>query len=71
MSKCIIYTPIQCNPIVHIFIVTVAPTIIFSKSTYSIDEDAGPAQPVLVLSNPSSTDITVQVRSIDITATGE
>ena len=71
MSKCIICTPIQCNPIVHIFIVTVAPIIIFSKSKYSIDEDAGPAQPVLVLSNPPSTNITVQVRSNNITATGE
>ena len=43
----------------------------FNQSTYSVDEDDGPAQPVLVLSNPSSTDITVQVRSNDITATGE
>ncbi|XP_065912235.1 neural cell adhesion molecule 1-like [Dysidea avara] len=42
----------------------------FNQSTYSVDEDDGPAQPVLVLSNPSSTDITVQVRSNDITATG-
>ena len=33
----------------------------FSQSTYSVDEDKGPAQPVLVLSNPSSTDIPVQV----------
>ena len=46
-------------------------TVNFNQSTYSVDEDDGPAQPVLVLSNPSSTDITVQVRSIDITATGE
>jgi len=43
----------------------------FNQSTYSIDEDEGPAQPVLVLSNPLSTDITVQVTSNDITATGE
>jgi len=43
----------------------------FSQSTYSVDEDDGPVQPVLVLSNPSSTDITVQVGSNDITATGE
>ena len=46
-------------------------TISFNQSTYSVDEDDGPAQPVLVLSNPSSTDISVQVRSNDITATGE
>ncbi|XP_065909619.1 uncharacterized protein [Dysidea avara] len=45
-------------------------TVCFNQSTYSVDEDDGPAQPVLVLSNPSSTNITVQVRSNDITATG-
>ena len=38
---------------------------------YSVDEDAGAAQPVLVLSNPSSTDITVQVTNTDGSATGE
>ena len=43
----------------------------FNQSTYSVDEDDGPAQPVLVLSDPSSTDITVQVESNDITATGK
>ena len=43
----------------------------FSNRTYSVDEDDGPAQPVLVLSNPSSTDITVQVRDDDDTATSE
>ena len=46
-------------------------TMSFNQSTYSVDEEDGPAQPVLVLSNPSSTDITVQVRSNNITATGE
>ena len=46
-------------------------TISFNESTYNVSEDNGPAQPVLVLSNPSSTDITVQVRSNNITATGE
>ena len=43
----------------------------FSQSLYNIGESIGPAQPVLVLSNPSSTNITVQVRSNDTTATGE
>ena len=39
---------------------------------YNISEDAGPAQPILVvLSNPSSTDITVVVFSTDGSATGE
>ena len=46
-------------------------TISFNQSTYSVDEDDGPAQPVLVLSNPSSTDITVQVFDNDATATSE
>ena len=46
-------------------------TISFNQSTYSVDEDDGSAQPVLVLSNPSSTDISVQVRSSNINATGE
>ena len=43
----------------------------FSQSTYSVHEDAGPVQLGLVLSNPSSTNITVQVLSTDGTATGE
>ncbi|XP_065884398.1 IgGFc-binding protein-like isoform X2 [Dysidea avara] len=36
-------------------------TVSFNQSVYSVDENNGPAQPVLVLSNSSSTDITVQV----------
>jgi len=43
----------------------------FEQPTYSVDEDDGPAQPVLVLSNPSSTDVTVQVFNTDGSATGE
>ena len=43
----------------------------FSQSTYSVNEDDGLVQPVLVLSNPSSTDITVQVRDNSNTTTGE
>ena len=45
-------------------------TVSFSLSAYTIDEDAGSVQPVLVLSNPSSTNITVQVLSTDGSATG-
>ena len=33
----------------------------FSQTTYSVDENAGPARPELVLNNPSSTDVTVEV----------
>ena len=54
----------------HIFH-CVAVTVNFSRTTYNVDEDDGPAQPVLVLSNPSSTDITVQVFTTDGSATGE
>ena len=43
----------------------------FNQSMYSVNEDNGPAQPVLVLSGPSSTDITVQVFNTDRSATGE
>ena len=43
----------------------------FSETTYSVDEDDGPAQPVLVLSNPSSMTFTVQVTNTDGSATGE
>jgi len=50
---------------------TTAVTVSFSQSTYNLNEDSGPAQPVLILSNPSSTDITVQVSTSDGTATGE
>jgi len=49
----------------------IAITVSFSRSTYSVDEDDGVVGPQLVLSNPSSTDITVQVRDIQIAATGE
>ena len=45
-------------------------TVMFNQSMYSVDEDAGPAQPVLVLSNPSSMEFTVQVTNADITAIG-
>ena len=47
----------------------VAITVTFDETTYSVDEDDGPAQPVLVLSNPSSTEITVQVSDTSGTAT--
>ena len=49
----------------------VAITIRFSEPMYSVDENAGPAQPVLVLSNPSATEFTVQVRETQGTATSK
>ena len=42
----------------------------FSQSTYNVDEDDGPARPVLELSNPSSMEFTVQVTNTDGSATG-
>ena len=43
----------------------------FNQTMYSVDESAGPAQPVLVLSNPSSTSFDVTVTNTDGSATGE
>ena len=43
----------------------------FSERRYSVNENAGPAEPVLVLSNPSSMNMTVQVRNVDDTATSK
>ena len=46
-------------------------TVMFDQSTYSVDEDSGPARPTIILSNPSSSDITVRVTNTDGSATGE
>ena len=46
-------------------------TVMFEQSTYSVDENDGPAQPVLVLSGQSSMTFTVQVTNTDGSATGE
>ena len=43
----------------------------FDLSVYGADEDNGSAQPVLVLSNPLSTDIIVHVNATDGSATGQ
>ena len=43
----------------------------FSESTYDVDENDGPAQPVLVLSGPSATAFTVQIRDNEGTASSE
>ena len=45
--------------------------MMFKQSVYSVIEGAGPAQPVVVLSNPSSTDITVEVTNTDVSAIGK
>ena len=41
----------------------------FNQTTYRINEKDGPYQPVLVLSNPSLTDITIQVIDSEVSAT--
>ena len=43
----------------------------FNQSEYTVNEDDESAQPVLVIGNPLSTDITVQVTSSDELAIGE
>ena len=51
--------------------VPLAITVMFSETTYSVNENAGPARPVLVLSNPSSITFNVTVTNTDGSATGE
>ena len=51
--------------------ISVATTLNFDKSTYSVDEYDGAIHPVLILSNPVSTDVTVKVLSTDGSADGE
>ena len=43
----------------------------FAQQTYSVNESDGVVQIELVLSNKSSTDITVRVKTKNITANGE
>ena len=49
----------------------VAITVTFGQPVYNVNESAGLAQPVLVLSGPSSMTITVTVTNTDGSATGE
>ena len=43
----------------------------FDQTFYHVNEDAGLVQLVLILSNPSSSNITVQVTNTDGSAIGE
>ena len=43
----------------------------FNRSVYSVDENGEPAQPALILSNPSSAAVTLQVVTTDGSANGE
>ena len=49
----------------------IAFTVMFEQPTYSVNENTGPAQPVLVLSNPSSMTFSVTVTNTDGSATGK
>jgi len=52
---------------IHVF---TAIEINFSRPIYSVDEDNGVVEIQLIFSNPSSIDITVEVNSDGINATG-
>ena len=49
----------------------VGSAIYFNQTLYSVDENNGPAQPVIALSSLVSVDFTVQLKSNDITAKGK
>jgi len=49
----------------------VAANVSFAQSTYFVNETDNFVQVEMVLSNPSSTNVTVQIISSDVTGTGE
>ena len=53
------------------FIVLLVVIIKFDELTYNVDERSGMVQVALVLSNPLSSDLTVDVMSNDVTASGK
>ena len=60
-----------CEAAVNLLFFLLAITVMFNETMYFVDENTGPAQPVLVLSNPSSMTFTVQVTNTDGSAIGE
>ena len=54
-----------------IIIMLLATTVKFNQSVYHVIEDSGSANTTLVLSNRLSSDITVEVYTTNITASGE
>ena len=46
-------------------------TVSFGQGMYTINENAGVVQVLLILSNPSSTDVNVQVSNTNVTANGK
>ena len=61
----------NCKANCYKWLFYIAATVHFNQSSYSVNENNSPAQSVLVLSNPSSADITVTVFSTDESATGK
>ena len=59
------------NIYVHVLFLLTVITVTFDQSAYSVAEDVGSVQLVMILSNPSSFVETVQVISTDITALGK
>lgn len=51
--------------------IILAISVNFSKSNYGVGENDGRVQAMLVLSNPSSTDVTIRVDTVDGEAMGE
>ena len=57
-----------CVCVCNIYHIDIA--VSFMESTYSVSENGGAIVVELVLTKPSSTDITVQVMNVDVTAIG-
>ena len=55
----------------YINVYFVAATLSFNQSTYNVTESSGITLITLILSNPSSSDITLQINNRDGSATGK
>ena len=53
------------------FVLSTATSIKFNQSIYSINEDNGLLQPVVILSNPFPINVNIQVLSIENSATSK
>ena len=61
----------QCNCLIWILYLCTAIKVNFNQPVYIVDENSGLIQIQLTFSNPSSINITLDVSSEDINATGE
>ena len=61
------YMYIMCTEYVSL---PVAPAVSFEHPTYSVDEHDGPVLLTMILSNPSSNDVTIKVFTTNGSATG-